>query len=133
MLRCIGFMKISAFFTGLFLVTVVAGLVLSGLYILIPQLQQYALFGVFTVILFVVVCVSLFLAGLRAQKSLHKNAFTELISLSVFGKMGLVVVYLFVFQQMAKPQNDWYVVVFLLCYSLYTAFEVWFMTRLARH
>jgi hypothetical protein len=45
----------------------------------------------------------------------------------------LVVVYLFVFQQMAKPQNDWYVVVFLLCYSLYTAFEVWFMTRLARH
>jgi predicted permease len=126
-------MKTSSFIAGLLLVTVVAGLLIAGLYLFIPQVQQYALFGLSSVILFVVVCVSLFLAGLRAQKSVNKNAFTELISLSVFGKMGLVVVYLFVFQQMAKPQNDWYVVVFLLCYSLYTAFEVWFMTRLARH
>jgi hypothetical protein len=52
--------------------------------------------------------------------------------MSVFGKMVLAMAALFMYQQIAQPQNQWFVGIFLWCYLVYTAFEVWFMTKLAR-
>jgi hypothetical protein len=36
------------------------------------------------------------------------------------------------YQQVAMPTNQWFVGIFLWCYVVFTAFEVWFMTKLAK-
>lgn len=84
------------------------------------------------VLLFALVCTGLFYAGASSARSKNKHAFTNLVSVSVFGKMALALAALFVYQQTAKPQNEWFVGIFLWCYVVFTGFEVWFMTKLAR-
>lgn len=66
------------------------------------------------------------------MKSGSKYAFTNLVSVSVFGKMVLALAWLLVYQKTFHPPNEWFVGVFLYLYVVYTAFEVWFMTRLAK-
>ena len=46
--------------------------------------------------------------------------------------MVLAMAALFVYQQVAVPSNQWFVGIFLWCYVVFTAFEVWFMTKLAK-
>ena len=112
--------------------TAVTGAVLAALYRFAPQAQPHGRFMILTVALFVLVCTGLFFAGKSAAGSSSKFAFNNLVSVSVFGKMLLAVAYLFVYQQVAKPTNEWFVGIFLLTYIVYTGFEVWFMTKLAR-
>ncbi len=87
---------------------------------------------ILTILLFVVVCTGLYYAGRSAANSSSKLAFNNIVSISVFGKMVLAVAVLFVYQQTAKPTNEWFVGIFLTVYVIYTVFEVWFMTKLAR-
>ena len=82
--------------------------------------------------LFTVVCIGLFFAGASAILSSNKYAFTNLVTVSVFGKMVLAMVFLFAYQRVIKPQNEWFVAIFLVAYVIYTVFEVWFMTQLAK-
>jgi hypothetical protein len=46
--------------------------------------------------------------------------------------MVLAMAVLLIYQRTALPQNEWFVGIFLWCYVVFTAFEVWFMTKLAR-
>jgi hypothetical protein len=46
--------------------------------------------------------------------------------------MVIALAVLFVYQQTAQPTNQWFVGIFLWCYVVFTSFEVWFMTKLAR-
>jgi ABC-type Fe3+ transport system permease subunit len=62
----------------------------------------------------------------------NKYAFTNLVSVSVFGKMVLALGWLFAYQKIFHPVNEWFVGIFLYLYVVYTAFEVWFMTRIAK-
>jgi len=125
-------MSTKTFLLRLALLTAVTGTVLAALYYLAPQAQLHGRFMIMTVLLFVLVCTGLFFAGKSAAGSSSKMAFNNLVSISVFGKMLLAVAYLFVYQQVAKPTNEWFVGIFLLAYIVYTGFEVWFMTKLAR-
>ena len=83
-------------------------------------------------LLFTLVCIGFFFAGVNSAHSKSKAAFINLVSVSVFGKMVLALGFLFVYQRIAKPDNEWFVGIFLFCYVVYTGFEIWFMTRLAR-
>lgn len=125
-------MTTPAFFSRLGGITACTALALFGLHQLAPQARTHASFALVTVLLFVLICTGLFFAGKSAAHSPSKMAFNSLVSVSVFGKMLLAVAVLFVYQQTAKPENEWFVGIFLLVYIVYTAFEVWFMTKLAR-
>lgn len=114
-------------------VTAGAAGLLGLLYGFAPQARVHGGFMVAAVALFVLVCVGLFFAGKSAANSSSKLAFNNLVSASVFGKMVLALAVLFVYQQTAKPSNQWFVGIFLLVYVVYTIFEIWFMTKLARH
>ena len=85
-----------------------------------------------SVALFVAVCVGLYYAGLSALRSKSKFAFTNLVTVSVFGKMVVSLTALFLYQKIAEPANQWFVGIFLWCYLVFTVFEVWFMTKLRR-
>jgi hypothetical protein len=125
-------MDSSVFFKWLAIVTLVAGGALAALHFFLPEAQAHWKFAVASVLLFALVCLGLFFAGKNAVLGKSKVAFINLVSGSVFGKMVLAIVFLFLYQRMAKPENEWFVGIFLLCYVVYTSFEVWFMTRLAK-
>ncbi|HND86786.1 MAG TPA: hypothetical protein PK971_00580 [Saprospiraceae bacterium] len=120
------------FFIYLTLLTAGVSGLLAALHFSVPDAQQHGTFAAATVGLFLLICVVLYYAGMRAIRSNSKYAFTQLISVSVFGKMVLAMLYLLIYQRMAKPTNEWFVAIFLTCYLAYTAFEVWFMTRIAK-
>lgn len=121
-----------AFFSRLAGITAATSALLLLLHRLIPPIQPHGLFAIATVGLFVLICTGLYFAGRSAVRSSSKLAFNNIVSASVFGKMLVAVAVLFVYQQVTKPANEWFVGVFLLVYVVYTAFEVWFMTKLAK-
>ncbi len=125
-------MTTRSFFSYLALVTAAAAVLLAALHFAVPQAQAHWKFAVASLALFVLVCVGLYFAGASAARSSNKYAFTNLVSVSVFGKMVTAIGFLFVYQKAAQPTNEWFVGIFLLCYVVYTAYEVWFMTRLAK-
>ncbi len=125
-------MNPKSFFQNLLLISLAAGTVLTGLHFFAPQAQPHWKFAMGSVLLFALVCTGLFYAGTSSAQSKNKHAFTNLVSVSVFGKMVVALAALFVYKQVAMPSNQWFVGIFLWCYVVFTAFEVWFMTRLAK-
>ncbi len=125
-------MQSKAFFTSLGYITLVVAALLALLHALLPETQDDWKLSLASVVLFVAVCAGLFFAGQNAAASKNKLAFNNLITISVFGKMVLSVLFLFLYREMAKPTDNWFVGIFLFCYVAYTSFEVWFMTRLAK-
>lgn len=125
-------MPSSSFYKTLVFVTTATGVALAVLHSFAPPAQPHWKFSIATLGLFALVCIGLYYAGRSSAQSQNKYAFTNLVSVSVFGKMVLAMAALFMYQQIAQPQNQWFVGIFLGCYVVYTAFEVWFMTKLAR-
>lgn len=109
-----------------------AAVVLIALHFFAAPAQTHWKFSIASVLLFSLVCIGLFYAGKSTAQSKNKFAFTNLVSVSVFGKMVLAMAALFMYQQVAMPTNQWFVGIFLWCYVVFTAFEVWFMTKLAK-
>lgn len=120
------------FFTRLATITASTIVLLALFLLILPAAQVHKTFAGAAVLLFVLVSIGLFYAGRSTAASSSKLAFTNLVSASVFGKMLLAVAALFVYQQSAQPTNQWFVGIFLLVYVVYTVFEVWFMTKLAK-
>ncbi|MDO8367478.1 MAG: hypothetical protein Q7T20_11815 [Saprospiraceae bacterium] len=125
-------MSPKSFFQTLLIVSAGTAAVLAGLHYLAPQAQQHCKFAIGSVMLFALVCTGLYYAGASTARSKNKHAFTNLVSVSVFGKMVVALAALFIYQQVAVPSNQWFVGIFLWCYVVFTAFEVWFMTKLAK-
>ncbi len=125
-------MDTKSFFIYLALVTAITAGLLAGLHFAMPAAQAHGTFAVASVTLFVLVCVGLYFAGVSTARSTSKYAFTNLVTASVFGKMVTAIGFLFVYQKIAQPSNEWFVGIFLLCYVIFTGYEVWFMTRLAK-
>jgi len=125
-------MQSKVFFLYLAYTTLAVSAMLALLHTLLPQTQAYWKLSMASVLLFVAVCAVLFFAGQSAAASKNKLAFNNLITISVFGKMVLSVLFLFLYREMEKPTDNWFVGIFLFCYVVYTGFEVWFMTRLAK-
>ena len=121
-----------AFFIRLAGITAVTAALLALLVSLAPPAQAHTAFAGASVLLLVLVCTGLFFAGQQAARSSNRLAFNSLVSISVFGKMVLALAVLFSYQRIAKPANEWFVGIFILVYVIYTMFEVWFMTKLAK-
>lgn len=121
-----------SFFSRIAILTLLASVPLVLLTHFAQPAHQHALFAAATVLLFVLVCIGLFFAGTGAVRSGNRYAFTNLVSVSVFGKMVLALAWLFIYQKTFHPRNEWFVGIFLYLYVVYTVFEVWFMTRLAK-
>jgi hypothetical protein len=125
-------MQSRTFFLYLGYLILAVSFLLALLHSLLPETRIYWKLSMASVLLFVSVCTGLFFAGRNAAGSSNKLAFNNLITVSVFGKMALSVLFLFLYQQMAKPTDNWFVGIFLFCYVVFTVFEVWFMTLLAK-
>lgn len=125
-------MQPKVFFPKLGLVSAGASAVLAALHFAAPPVQAHWGFSIAAVLVSALVCVGLYYAGASSARSSNKYAFTNLVSVSVFGKMGLALAGLFIYRSVANPPNEWFVGIFLWCYIVFTIFEVWFMTKLAK-
>jgi hypothetical protein len=125
-------MRAKSFYLNLLGLTLCVATTLGFLHFLVPAAQTHWQLSIASVLLFVLVCIGLYYAGSATAQSSDKYAFNNLISLSVFGKMVLAIAFLLLYQEVKHPQNTWFVGIFLWCYILYTGFEVWFMTKLAK-
>ena len=120
------------FFKVLAAVTAGTAALLALLHLLVPAAREHWGLSIITLLVFILLNVGLFYAGKSTNRSANRMAFSGLISASVFGKMVLALAMLFVYREVAQPTNQWFVAVFLLAYVVYTVFEVWFMTILAK-
>lgn len=116
----------------LLLVTAGAILTLAAADFVFPVLAVHRVFAAVTLVFFVLLCLALYLLADMALRSQNKYAFTNLISASVFVKMVASLFFLLAWRKIHSPVNQAYVGIFLWCYLIYTLFEVWFMTRMAR-
>ncbi len=99
---------------------------------MLPAIYAQIPFAIATTVLFMILCTALFFAGRKAAISTQKLAFNNLVLSSVFGKMVLAIAWLLGFRSVAQPHDDWYVLIFLFIYVVFTVFEVIFMSKLAR-
>ena len=125
-------MTTKEFLHPLALLSLALALFYAALGALIPAVKAQWKFSVAVMLFFTAICVGLYAAGMSAARSANKYAFSSLISLSVFGKMALSLAFLFVYRDSAKPEDSWFVGIFLAAYVAYTVFEVWFMSKLAK-
>ena len=112
--------------------TLGAALPLFAAVYFLPDARGFGGFAVATLVFFIIICLVLYAMGLNAAKSTNKLAFTGLISISVFGKMVLSLLFLGVYRKVAAPEGSLWVIMFLLTYAVYTGYEVWFMSKLGR-
>jgi hypothetical protein len=125
-------MPFRAFLIALAVVSAASGSALLGLGFLIPELRVHWKFSIATVFAFAAVCTALYLIGLKTARSKNRHAFNGVISVSVMGKMVFALLFLFIYKKTAQPPNTAFVGIFLFCYVVYTVYEVWFMTKLAK-
>lgn len=122
----------STFYKNLLIVTVACSAILYGLHLLLEPMREHWTLSVICTASFVLLCTGLYYAGRAAAASTSKVAFNGLVSGSVFGKMVLAIAMLFIYQSAAKPENRWFVGIFLFIYVVFTVFEVWFLSRIAK-
>lgn len=125
-------MTASVFYKYLAFITLGCSALFGILHLTFHPIRQHWPLSVLTLTAFVLLCLGLFWAGSKTVNSTNKGAFNGLITGSVFGKMILAVGLLYIYQQIWQPTNEWFVAIFLFSYLIYTIFEVWFMTKLAR-
>jgi hypothetical protein len=125
-------MDFRAFLTTLTAISIASGLSLWASGLLIPEMQVHWKFSIATVLSFAALCTALYFIGFKTARSKNRMAFNGLISVSVMGKMIFALLFLFIYKKTAQPTNTAFVGIFLFCYVVYTVYEVWFMTRLAK-
>jgi hypothetical protein len=124
-------MRLRYFLQSLALTSAITAITLLSLHKLLPQTAVHQSLSIGSILIFTLVSFALYTAGTTTAKSQNKYAFTNLISLSVFGKLLVSVATLLIYQKTNNPSDNWFVAIFLWCYVIYTSFEVWFMTKIA--
>lgn len=119
-----------SFFLGLIITSAVAAVVLFLLVFLVPAAGQLSGFVGLSMLFFFFLSVVFYLIGRVLAQSANRFSFTSFVSFSSFIKIAGTFMLLGIYRQMAKPENTWYVILFLLAYGIYTAFEIWFLTKL---
>jgi len=97
-----------------------------------PASRAHTGFAGVTLLLFVGLSLVLYFWARRAAGSARRQAFNGVVTASVFGKMVFSLAFLAVYQKTMMPSNTWFVGIFLLTYTIFTAFEVHYMTKLGR-
>ena len=68
----------------------------------------------------------------RAAHSPNLNNFSSVIFGVIFMKMAFIVIMVLIYKKIMDPVSPWFLVPFFLIYVVFTIFEVYFMTKLAR-
>ena len=96
------------------------------------KLQPYSDFSWICLTVFIFITVGMYYIGLQSVQSKNKNAFTNAALGFIMGKMMLAIMVIVFYNQLAEPETKLYIIPFFIVYVIYTAFETYFMMRLAK-
>ena len=125
-------MRTQKFLSILSILTVLTGAIILVLNLIFPQLSMHTGFAFGAMVLFVLICLAAFWFGKRAVKSTNKYQFIQVLIMIIMGKMFLSVGIILLYMKLMNPTNKSFVLPFLLIYLIYTAFEVYFLEKIAR-
>jgi len=124
-------MNVVTFFKELSLVSLFTIVLMSFLHF-IPELSSHSTFSWASCLFFIIISILMYLLGYRAAMSTNKNAFTVVIMGFVLFKMVLSVSFIVIFFKSMEPVSHFFLVPFFVVYLIYTIFETYFMTLLAK-
>ena len=81
---------------------------------------------------FILFSVGLFYASSKSANSENKHLFGQVFLLSIFFKMLFCATILIVYMLLTKPETGHFALPFLLVYLVFTIYEVYFVTKLAK-
>lgn len=119
------------FFKQLILVSLLTAFLLFLIH-LNPEIAVYSQLSWVSCIFYILLSIFIFFFAYRAAFSENKNAFTIMIMSFVLAKMVFSVTFVLVYFQIIKPESSFFLVPFFVVYLIYTIFETYFMTKLAR-
>lgn len=124
-------MKTSRFFRLLLYVTGVT-LAWSLIVSQFGSSEQTMLIYVISVSCFFLFSVLIYFYAYNTSKSDQLYSFNNVVSASFIIKLIMSICTLLLFQKFQKPQGNSYVLHFIIVYLIYTAYEVYFLTKLAK-
>lgn len=124
-------MEHSAFLTQLSMFAAsVAGLL--GLFYLIPGLVPFLPFGWLTWFTFTALSYLMFVLGKRSASSKQRGAFINMSMVFNGLKIGVSILLILCYLQLFKPASQLFLIPFFLVYVLFTIFEIYFLSKLAK-
>jgi len=81
---------------------------------------------------YVIFCVAIFFVAQRVSSSVSDYSFVGVVSASFLIKLVMSVGFLTCWGHFYKPSNNHHILLYLLVYAIYTAYEVYFLTILAK-
>jgi len=124
-------MPLGQFIKGLSIIIILC-LLITSLSFIIPSLNTHIPFSVIIISLFSVLSLSIYYIGNHLANSSNKYLYNNLIIINVMLKIVLSVSAIIVYVKVTHPENNWYLLIFILIYILFTIFEVYFMTKQAK-
>ena len=81
---------------------------------------------------YVIFCIAIFFVAQRVSSSVSNFSFVGVVSASFLIKLVMAVGFLAGWGHFYKPSNNYHILLYLLVYAIYTAYEVYFLTILAK-
>jgi hypothetical protein len=81
---------------------------------------------------FILFSIGMFYASSKSATSENKNLFGQIFLMSILLKMFFCATMLIVYMLVTKPQTAFFALPFLLVYLVFTIYEVYFVTKLAK-
>ena len=81
---------------------------------------------------YVIFCIGIFGVAKRVSNSISNFSFVGIVSGSFLVKLVMAVGFLAGWSHFYEPTNNHHILLYLLVYSIYTSYEVYFLTILAK-
>lgn len=95
--------------------------------------RAYLDFSVLSFLLFFGLSVGLYEVGrISSSSTANKYAFIRVVMISVFLKMMLSIILLFVYTKVSHPSTRFFLIPFFINYLVFTVLEVWVLMRLGK-
>lgn len=125
-------MQARQFLMILCIISVITVIVFLIVHQFIPALQTHASFAYVTISMFVLFCLVAFVLSKKAIKSANKYRFIHILLMIIMGKMFLSLVMVLAYVKLFNPLDKLFVIPFFLIYLVYTAFEIYFLEKVAK-
>lgn len=125
-------MQTSRFFLWLSGIGIISFLIVFvlGKYFVLSYLAQ--LLSYWSICFFTVFCIVFFIWGKNLSKSKNLFRFNEVIVFSTLSKMLFSIIMLGAFKKIFQPNSKYVILPFIVIYLVYTIFETYFLTKLAK-
>lgn len=124
-------MNHSNFLTGLLISILACVAIYMGLLQIIPE-HDYTDVNYYTIAMFVVISIIVYLMANKALKSNNKNSFLNIVVMNLFMKMVASFILIGIYVKMTSPEDKMYLIPLTINYLIFTIFETYFLSKAAK-